>query len=54
MAFIIAVSNLWGLVFKKWKGSSRPTLTWLSAGIFLVVFSTVLVGVGNYLNSLGG
>jgi L-rhamnose-H+ transport protein len=52
MAFIIAVSNVWGLVFKEWKGSSKSTLTWLSAGIFLVVFSTVLVGVGNYLNSL--
>jgi len=52
MAFIIAVSNVWGLVFKEWQGSSKPTFRWLSAGIFLVVFSTVLVGIGNYLNSL--
>lgn len=50
MAFIIAVSNLWGLFFKEWKGSSSSVIRMLLLGIGLVVFSAVLIGVGNYLH----
>jgi len=53
MAFIIVFSNLWGLYFKEWKGSSRRTLKIIIFGILIVFMSTVLIGVGNYLVSIG-
>ena len=52
MAFIILVSNFWGLYLKEWKGASKKTMTVIFAGIFTVVLSTVIVGYGNYLASL--
>jgi L-rhamnose-H+ transport protein len=48
MAFIIAFSNVWGLLFKEWKGSSRRVLNLVYAGIGVLVLSTCVVGVGNY------
>jgi L-rhamnose-H+ transport protein len=53
MAFIIVFSNLWALWFREWKGSSRRTLTIVVLGIAVVFLSTVLVGVGNYLEAIG-
>ncbi len=53
MAFIIVFSNIWALWFREWKGSSRRTLTLITAGILVVLSSTVLVGVGNYLAAQG-
>jgi L-rhamnose-H+ transport protein len=53
MAFIIAFSSLWALWFREWKGSSRRTLTIVISGIVVVVLSTVVVGAGNYLASVG-
>lgn len=53
MAFIIAFSNVWALLFREWKGSSRRTLTIVVCGILVVVLSTVLIGVGNYIAALG-
>lgn len=49
MAFIIIVSNLWGLFFKEWQGSSKKTLNVIFAGIMIVILSTVIVGFANYL-----
>lgn len=49
MAFIIAFSNAWGLWFGEWKGSSRRTVATVAAGIAVLVLSTIVVGVGNYL-----
>ena len=49
MAFIIACSNAWGLLFGEWKGTQRPTRVTLAAGIAVLVLSTIVVGVGNYL-----
>ncbi|MBC8110666.1 MAG: L-rhamnose/proton symporter RhaT [Verrucomicrobia bacterium] len=51
MAFIIIVSNIWGLYFKEWQGSSKKTLGVVRLGIAVVIFSTILVGYGNYLAS---
>ena len=51
MAFIIIFSNLWGLYFKEWKGSTKPTLRIMLIGIAIVIFSTMIVGYGNYLGS---
>jgi len=51
MAFIIVFSNLWGLFFREWKGTSRRTHSLVVAGLIVLVLSTVVVGVGNYLAS---
>jgi L-rhamnose-H+ transport protein len=51
MAFIIAFSSMWGLILHEWRGSNRMTMRTISLGILVVVFSTVVVGVGNYLGS---
>ena len=49
MAFIIVFSNLWGLFFHEWKGVSRRTHYLIRAGIAVLIASTIMVGLGNYL-----
>ena len=49
MAFIIIISNLWGLYFKEWKGCSKKTLRTIFLGIAVVILSTVIVGFANYM-----
>ena len=53
MAFIIVFSNIWGLIFREWKGSSRRTHRIIFLGIIVLIASTLVVGLGNYLASLG-
>jgi len=53
MALIIVFSNMWGLLFREWKGSSRRTHRIIFSGILVVVLSIVLIGLGNYLASIG-
>ncbi len=53
MAFIIVFSNIWGLIFREWKGSSRSTHRLILLGILVLILSTLVVGLGNYLASLG-
>ncbi|MHC4204755.1 MAG: L-rhamnose/proton symporter RhaT [Planctomycetota bacterium] len=53
MAFIIVFSNIWGLIFHEWKGSSRRTHQIVFAGILVLILSTIVVGYGNYLAALG-
>ncbi len=53
MAFIIVFSNLWGIFFREWKGASKRTHRVVFAGITVLVASTIVVGFGNYLASLG-
>jgi len=53
MAFIIVFSNIWGLIFREWKGSSNRTIRIIVFGIVVLVFSTLVIGFGNYLASLG-
>jgi L-rhamnose-H+ transport protein len=52
MAFIIVFSNLWGLYFREWRGTSRLTHYLVRTGITVLVLSTVVVGCGNYLANL--
>ncbi len=49
MAFIIVFSNMWALLFNEWKGTSRRTHNVVFAGILILIASTIVVGVGNYL-----
>lgn len=51
MAFIIAFSNLWGLVGREWKGTSTGTRNTVFAGIVVLILSTVVVGAGNFIKS---
>jgi L-rhamnose-H+ transport protein len=53
MAFIIIVSNVWGIYFKEWKGSRDHTMRVILLGILTVILSTVVVGLGNYMASTG-
>jgi L-rhamnose-H+ transport protein len=52
MAFIIVFSNLWGIYFREWKGSSVRTHALIILGIVVLIASTVVVGVGNFVASL--
>ncbi len=47
MAFIIIFSSLWGLYFKEWKGVSKKTMQTLWLGLAVIIFSTILIGIGN-------
>ncbi|MEA3226650.1 MAG: L-rhamnose/proton symporter RhaT [Planctomycetota bacterium] len=53
MAFIIVFSNVWGLIFREWKDSSRRTHRIVFLGIIILIASTFVVGLGTYLESLG-
>ncbi|MBZ0256518.1 rhamnose/proton symporter RhaT, partial [bacterium] len=49
MAFIIIFSNIWGWMFHEWKGVSRRTHVLVWSGIGILLLSTIVVGLGNYL-----
>lgn len=49
MAFIIAFSSFWGLYLHEWKGANEATMRTISLGILMVILSTAIVGLGNYL-----
>jgi L-rhamnose-H+ transport protein len=53
MASIIIFSNLWGLWLKEWKLVSRKVLTCLLTGIFMLIISVILIGIGNYMAGRG-
>jgi len=53
MALIIAFSNIWGLIFREWKGSSKRTLALIFSGISILVISVLINGLGAYLASIG-
>lgn len=52
MSFIIIFSNMWGMITKEWKGASKTTLRYLYVGIVILIFSTFIIGVGNYYQNL--
>lgn len=49
MAFIILVSNVWGILLNEWRGVSRKTKTTVTLGILTILISVLLVGYGNSL-----
>ncbi len=51
MASIIIFATLWGLALKEWKGTSFRTKSLVTAGLTLLIASTLIVGYGNYLKS---
>jgi len=51
MAFIIVFSNLWGLMLREWKGAGKRVYRLIALGLVILVVSTLVVGLGNYLAS---
>jgi L-rhamnose-H+ transport protein len=49
MSFIIVFSNLWGLFLKEWAGSGKKTIRVIITGLLILVLSTLIIGLGNYL-----
>ena len=49
MASIIIFSTIWGVLLKEWRGSSRRTEVLVGLGLAVLVLSTVVVGLGNFL-----
>ena len=49
MAFIILISNAWGVALKEWKGVSKPTYTAIIAGIVTIIISICIVGFAKTL-----
>ena len=49
MAFIILISNMWGVILKEWKGTSTKTKTTVTIGILTIIASVLVVGYGNSL-----
>ena len=53
MASIILFATLWGVVLREWTGTSRRTKTLVTAGLILLMASTLVVGYGDYLQAQG-
>ncbi len=49
MASIVIFSTLWGLGLREWKGAGSTAIRLLALGLAILVFSTVIIGYGNYL-----
>jgi len=49
MASAIIFSNMWGVINKEWKGANRKTITILFSGIFILILSTFIIGLGSYI-----
>ena len=49
MAAIIIFSNFWGLLLKEWTLVDRRTKMYLWLGIFVLVVSVVMIGIGDGL-----
>ncbi|MDV7139093.1 L-rhamnose/proton symporter RhaT [Maribacter sp. TH_r10] len=48
MSTIILTANLWGIYRKEWHGVAKKTKLTIAAGIIVILFSIVLVGIGNF------
>jgi L-rhamnose-H+ transport protein len=51
MASIILFSTLWGFALREWAGAGRRTRLLIWSGVAALVGSTVIIGIGNYVNA---
>ena len=51
MAFIIIFSNFWGIWLREWSGTSAKARNLIGGGIAILIVSTVIIGLGNYLET---
>lgn len=49
MAFIILISNAWGVILKEWKGVNKTTYRTIVAGIITIIVSICIVGLAKTL-----
>ncbi len=49
MAFIIVFSNLWGIAFREWQGTSSRTRVLLAIGLLALLVSTIVSAYGSHL-----
>ncbi len=49
MASIIIFSTLWGVALREWRGTSRRTHGFVAGGAAILIISTIVVGIGNFL-----
>ncbi|HLQ98992.1 MAG TPA: L-rhamnose/proton symporter RhaT [Sphingobacterium sp.] len=49
MAFIILISNAWGVILKEWRGVSRSTYRAIIAGITIIILAICIVGLAKTL-----
>lgn len=54
MASIIIFATMWGWIFHEWKGSSSKAHKLIASGIFALILSTVVIGLGTYVKSKVG
>ena len=54
MASIIIFSTMWGWIFQEWKGASSKAHRLIGSGIAALILSTIIIGFGTYLKSVGG
>jgi L-rhamnose-H+ transport protein len=52
MVSIIIFSNLWGLAFREWAGTSRATKRWLFVGLLVLAASGLMTSYGSYLATI--
>jgi L-rhamnose-H+ transport protein len=45
-------SSIWGLALGEWKGASSKSKGLLLGGLAILVFSTVVIGYGNWVSGL--
>lgn len=51
MASIIIFSTIWGWLLREWRGTSLRTHLFVGLGLVCLLFSTIVIGWGNYLGS---
>ena len=51
MASIIIFSSMWGIALREWKGASGKARGFLFVGLAMLIFSTIIVGYGNYVGA---
>jgi L-rhamnose-H+ transport protein len=53
MASIMIFGTLWGLALREWRGAGVRTMRLVALSVAVLVASTLVVGYGNYLGTLG-
>jgi L-rhamnose-H+ transport protein len=51
MSFIIIFSNMWGIKMNEWKGASKKAMRYLYSGLAVLILSTFIIGIGNYMQN---
>ena len=54
MASIMIFGTLWGLALREWQGAGARTMRLVALSVAVLVASTLVVGYGNYLGTVGG